>query len=137
MGAPSNGACPFCAEYNDERPHESLQDATPASCYQPSPRAYPSSLPPLEYPGHYEVRRVSTAGVISWAGAPLFISEALAGEDIAFEEIDEGLWTIRFATVALGHFDARRCRIHPLATISAGRSASAAGSAPSRTEPNR
>ncbi len=43
-----------------------------------------------------------TIGHVSWRGAPLFLSEALAGADIAFEEVDDGLWTIRFATVVLG-----------------------------------
>jgi putative transposase len=50
-------------EFNEVRPHEALDDATPASVYTSSGRPYPRRLPPLEYPGHYEVRRVShTAG---------------------------------------------------------------------------
>ena len=48
------------------RPHESLADATPATRYTPSPRPYPCHLPPLEYPGHYEVRRMSRNGGIRW-----------------------------------------------------------------------
>lgn len=120
----------FCAEYNHERPHEALQDAVPASCYQPSPRPLPPQLPALEYPGHFEVRRVSSIGQFSWGGAPLFISEALAGADIAFEEVDEGLWTIRFASVVLGRLDDRCRQIHPMAPGTEGRSASSAGSAP-------
>src|SRR3954471_7400006 len=68
----------FCAEYNHERPHEALQQVVPASCYHASPRPVPRVVPPLEYPGHLEVRRVSTIGQVSWRGAPLFISEALA-----------------------------------------------------------
>lgn len=122
----------FCAEYNHERPHEALQDAVPASCYQPSPRPLPRSLPPLEYPGHLEIRRVSTIGQVSWHGAPLFISEALAHTDIAFEEVDDGLWTIRFAAVVLGRIDERQRRIQPMASMTEGRSASRAGSAPDR-----
>lgn len=46
----------FCREYNDERPHEALHDETPAMHYQPSPRPLPRRVPPLEYPGHAEVR---------------------------------------------------------------------------------
>jgi transposase InsO family protein len=105
----------FCAEYNHERPHDALQDAVPASCYHPSPRPLPRQLAALEYPGHCEVRRVSTIGQISWGGAPLFISEALAHADIAFEEVDDGLWTIHFASVVLGRFDERQRHIHPIA----------------------
>lgn len=106
----------FCAEYNHERPHDALQDAVPASCYHASPRPLPRQLPAPEYPGHFEVRRVSTIGQISWGGAPVFISEALAHADIAFEEVDDGLWTIHFASVVLGRFDERQRRIHPIAS---------------------
>lgn len=120
----------FCVEYNHERPHEALDNDVPASCYHPSPRPLPRQLPPLEYPGHLEIRRVSSIGYVSWSGAPLFLSEALAGEQIAFEEVDDGLWTIRFAAVALGRYDQRQHRIHPMASFTEGRSASSAGSAP-------
>ena len=46
----------FRHEYNDDRPHEALDQETPGSVYQPSPRALPRTLAPLEYPGHFEVR---------------------------------------------------------------------------------
>jgi len=119
----------FCAEYNHERPHEALDQAVPATRYQPSPRPLPRRLPPLEYPGHAEIRRVDQNGYVSWR-QPLFVSAALAGEDIALEEVDDGIWTVTFASVVLGRFDEWRHDIHPIAPISAGRSASCAGSAP-------
>jgi putative transposase len=119
----------FCAEYNHERPHEALHQEVPATRYQPASRPLPRRLPPLDYPGHVEIRRVSTAGTVSWR-QPLFVSQALAGEDVAFEEVDDGIWTVTFATVVLGRFDERQHRIHPMAPFTAGRSASAAGSAP-------
>lgn len=121
----------FCAEYNDERPHEALHGETPAQHDHASPRAFPAHLPALEYPGHAEVRLVNGNGCLSWKGAPLFLATALGGEYVAFEEVDDGLWTVRFATVALGRFDDRHRRIHPMAPLNAvGRSASCAGSAP-------
>jgi putative transposase len=120
----------FCAEYNDDRPHEALGDRTPASCYQPSPRSLPTRVSPLEYPAHWEIRRVSTIGQVSWNGQVLFLSGALAGEDVAFEAVDDGLWTVYFATLALGRYDERHHRIQPLASVTEGRSASCAGSAP-------
>lgn len=120
----------FCRQYNEDRPHEALRDDVPAQHYHPSPRALPQRLPPLEYPAHCEVRRVTTIGQVSWAGAPLFLSAALAGEHVAFEEVDDGLWTIWFASVVLGRLDARVRRIQPLAPFTAGRCASSAGAAP-------
>ena len=59
------------------------------------------------------------------AATPLFLSGALAGEDVAFEEVDDGLWTVRFATLALGRYDVRHRRIQPIAPLTEGRSPAA------------
>jgi hypothetical protein len=104
----------FCADYNHERPHEALHDAPPASCYTPSPRPLPARLPPLEYPGHFEVRLVTRNGRVKWKGASVFLTSALWGEYVAFEEIDDRLWTVHFATLALARYDGRNRRLHPL-----------------------
>src|SRR5438094_6919159 len=56
----------FRQRYNEERPHEALGDATPASCYAASPRPYRATLEPLVYPGHYERRLVSRNGGVRW-----------------------------------------------------------------------
>jgi putative transposase len=105
----------FCIEYNYERPHEALQDQSPAMCYTASTRLLPRTLPPIEYPGHMETRLVSSVGAVSWRGRDVFVSEALVGEPVGFEEVDDGIWTVHFATVALARFDERRGRIHRIA----------------------
>ena len=120
----------FCREYNEERPHEALDDRSPVSCYASSPRSFPARVRPLEYPGHTEVRLVSCNGTVSWNGAPQFVTSALAGEYVAFEEVDDGFWTLYFSTVPLARYDERRRTLHPIARSSEGRSASCAGSAP-------
>jgi transposase InsO family protein len=121
----------FVREYNEERPHEALDNQPPATRYAPSRRALPSRVPPVDYPGHMEVRRVASNGDVSWAGARLFVTTALADEYVAFEEVDDGLWTLWFATVALARYDDRQRSLHPMASqYAAGRSASSAGSAP-------
>jgi putative transposase len=123
----------FRTEYNEERPHEALRNDTPRMHYTASPRALPTRLPAVEYPGHAEVRRVSSTGRVSWASEPQFVSSAWAGEYIAFEEVDDGLWTLRFADVVLGRYDERHRRIQPIASLyKVGRSASCAGSAPAQ-----
>lgn len=104
----------FYREYNEVRPHESLDDQPPATRYTASPRPLPTRLAPLEYPGHMEVRRVSSAGCISWRGIPIFLTEVLEGEDVGFEEVADGHWTLSFATVRLGRFDERTRRITAL-----------------------
>lgn len=104
----------FGREYNEERPHAALNDAVPADYYQPSPRRYPSRVPPVEYPGHWEPRRVGANGRISFGGASIFLSRALAQEWVALEEIDDGLWTIFFTTVPLARWVAREHRLRPV-----------------------
>jgi putative transposase len=122
----------FCIEYNHERPHEALANQVPASRYSPSPRPLPAHLPPLEYPGHFEVRRVSPTGQVSWGNAPLFVSETLGGDQVAFEEVDDGIWTVWFATVALGRFTERDRKIRPLTPFRLGVSSDAARHRPTR-----
>jgi transposase InsO family protein len=97
----------FCREYNEVRPHESLHDQPPARHYHASPRALPRRVPPLLYPGHWEVRLVSSAGCISWRGTPIFLSEVLHGEHVGLEEVADGCWTLSFASVILGRLDDR------------------------------
>ena len=123
----------FCAEYNHERPHEALGQTVPATRYHPSPRPFPRRLPPLEYPGHAEIRRVDQNGYVSW-GRPLFVSAALAREDVAFEEVADGIWTVTFASIVLGRFHERSHRIEPIGPFRADRAAKAgSGGAPHRS----
>jgi putative transposase len=97
----------FRAEYNHDRPHEALRDQPPATAYARSPRPMPRHLPSVDYAGHLEVRRVSSCGTVSWKAHPLYISTVLAGQDGAFEEIDDGIWRVSFASIALARFDER------------------------------
>jgi transposase InsO family protein len=127
----------FCAEYNHERPHEALAQQTPAMVYRPSARAWASRLPSVDYAGHWEVRRVYGNGCVWWGDRVLFLSNALIGEDVAFEEVGDGLWTLYFASTALARFDERHRQLHPLTLYTEGRSASFAGSAPDLTEHKR
>jgi Transposase and inactivated derivatives len=94
----------FRREYNEERPHESLNQDTPASRYTPSPRAYPSSLPEMDYAPHLEVRTVSTIGLIYFQRCRLHLTRSLAGQPVSLEEIDDDLWTVSFGPLHLGTF---------------------------------
>jgi putative transposase len=97
----------FRRRYNEERPHEALDNATPASRWHPTPRPYPEHRVAPEYPSHMEVRRISTSGTFSWAGRPFFLTETLHGEDIGLEEIHDGIWNIVYYRTLLGRIDVR------------------------------
>lgn len=101
----------FRQEYNEERPHQALQDRTPSQLYRCSPRGYPARLQTPEYPAHFEVRRVRTDGTIKWQGKLRFITTSLCSERIALEEIDDGLWSLWFMAHLLGRIDLRTKRI--------------------------
>lgn len=111
----------FCTHYNHERPHEALAGRTPAAEYQASWRPLPARLPGITYPGHFEVRRVSATGSFKWRGTHVFVTEVLGGEYIGFEEVDDGLWTLYFTTVAVARFNERTYEFQPLAAITEGR----------------
>jgi transposase InsO family protein len=104
----------FRREYNDERPHEALGDDVPAQHYAPSPRPFPRRPPRLEYPGHWEPRRVGPNGCIAWRPHPIFLSRALAGQWVALEEVADDLWTVHFGTVPLARWVARTQRLRAL-----------------------
>jgi transposase InsO family protein len=91
--------------YNFERPHQALGDIPPAQVYEASPRPYPEREPELEYPGHFEVRRVRTSGEIKWQGKFLYLSQALIGEPVGLEPISERHWRMVFGPVPLGLLD--------------------------------
>lgn len=107
LGAQQSRFDGFRREYNEHRPHEALDQQVPTERYEPSPRPYPERIPEVEYPGHYELRRVRQNGQIKWLGEMTFVSEILVGETVGLEEIDEGLWSMYFARVLLGRYDER------------------------------
>ena len=101
----------FQKEFNDERPHEALDMATPASLYVPSTREMPNRLPPLEYPDRFEVRYVSYNGGIRWNKGWVNVSITCAGEYVGLEEIDDGVWNVYFGPLKLGRLLERHMRI--------------------------
>jgi putative transposase len=101
----------FQQEFNEERPHEALDQATPAAHYTASPRSMPDRLPPLEYPDRFEVRYVSANGGIRWNSQWVNVSTVCAGEYVGLEEIADGIWNVFFGPLRLGRLSERHMRI--------------------------
>ena len=59
----------------------------------------------IEYPEHFEVRKVSTNGGIRWHSRWINISSALGNEFIGLEPIGPALWQVYFGPTTLGWFD--------------------------------
>ena len=62
---------------------------------------------PVEYPGHFIVKRVTNAGTIRLRKRLLFIANALKQHPVGLEEVDDGIWSIHFCNVLLGRVDER------------------------------
>lgn len=101
----------FRVDFNEVRPHEALDNKTPASVYEPSPRPFPAKLCTPEYPAHFETRKVSTNGGIRWHSAWVNVSHLLGGEFIGLEEVAPDVWAVYFGPVTLGWLHVRKGRI--------------------------
>lgn len=110
----------FRREFNQERPHEALGQQTPSSIYQPSPRSYPARLPQPEYGSALATRKVGLRGEISWKHQEVFLTEALIGERVGLEPIDERYWRVYFAAFPIALFDSRELRMQKIAKRESG-----------------
>jgi putative transposase len=104
----------FVNEFNNERPHEALGQITPASVHTSSPLSFPSKLPTIYYPSHFEVRRVSHNGGIRWNNKWVWASRPLQEQYIGFEEIDNGIYNVYFSFVLIGRYDEHDTKINTL-----------------------
>ena len=102
----------FVREYNEIRPHEGIGQHRPSELWVPSPRSYPERLNDPEYPGYFEVRRVRSGGEMKFKSRMQFVSQALAGQLIGLEPIEDGVWSIIFCETLLGRLDERTRRIY-------------------------
>ena len=98
----------FRRHYNEERPHEALEQTPPATHWHPSARTLPTRLEDPWYDADHQVRRVCCNGAIKWCGEEVFIGEALAGELIGLAEHESGGHIARFCHRDLGVIDRDR-----------------------------
>lgn len=102
----------FRQEYNHQRPHQQLGGLTPGDRYQPSARVYPERLPPLEYPGHYEIRKVNKVGSLTLHNQKFFLTRVLEGQRVGLEEIEDGLWSVYLTDLLIGRLDQRTGKVY-------------------------
>lgn len=101
----------FRQEFNHERPHEALNQHTPASVYTPSARNYPARLLEPEYPEGWEKRRIRSNGEFRWRGGLIYVSQALIGQWVGLEPAGNGSWKAYFMRQELGRIDPLRGRV--------------------------
>lgn len=101
----------FIEEFNNQRPHEALNDQTPSEVFIPSPREMPSKLPQIEYPAHFETRLVSINGGIRWKCDWINVGPVLHNEFVGLEELDYGIWDVYFGFMKIGRLIEKEKRI--------------------------
>jgi putative transposase len=111
----------FRHDFNDNRPHEALGQATPTSRYRPSQRPYPGKSEEPWYDAEHAVRRVRGSGEIKWGGDLVFISEALCSEPVGIAETEAGDWLVRFADLDLGIIDRKTKKLRRFLAARPGR----------------
>jgi transposase InsO family protein len=108
----------FRDEYNEQRPHEALEQTAPMQHYEPSPREYPGRMPPpRDYPDDWQKRRVYLGGQMKWQGRAVHVTKALEGYYVGLEPVAEGRWAMWFENLELGIFEQRRMRVCPHKTM--------------------
>ena len=103
--------------YNEERPHEALDLAVPASRYTPSQLSFPANLPDPAYDTTDQVRRVGQDGYTSFKGHKLKLSQAFKGLDVAFRPTHiDGVFNAVFMRFTIAKLDLRDGETH-IATV--------------------
>lgn len=95
----------FVNYFNNERPHEAINQRVPADIYVRSNRHWNGKFISPEYGPEYIVKKVRGHGQVGWRGMSPFIGKALAHEYIGFKEEDEGFWLVYYGPVLLGTMD--------------------------------
>jgi hypothetical protein len=96
--------------FNNERPHEGLNNQVPASLYIPSAIRLPSRLPEFTYPKGLQLRRVNNSGNIRWHKKRIFISEVFRFEELGVELITPGFYRVFFRDMEIGELDSEELR---------------------------
>jgi hypothetical protein len=110
----------FRYSFNWERPHEALGQQCPGEHYRYSARSYPSREPQMEYAGDLEVRRVRRSGDIKWNGRFVYLTEALSGEPVSLQEVNDRHWLICFGAVKLALLDDFSGKLLPIQPARSG-----------------
>lgn len=90
-------------DYNHRRPHEALGQKVPAGRYRPGRGPEVRPRPGSGHARASAVRRVHPNGEIMWEGRRRFVGDAVAGHPVGLYRLEEGVWSVRFLHLELGH----------------------------------
>lgn len=92
--------------YNEQRPHESIDDEVPIRRYHPSTRGYDASKAQVDIREFYnesdKVRKVDRSGKISYLGRGYYVGTGLVGEWVAIRAFNQTYSMVSFGWKQLG-----------------------------------
>jgi len=93
----------FRRDYNDERPHEALGQRPPTTVYAASARRYPCRLVRFASAPWNHTTRIDRDGFLTWNKTRLFVSTALACEDVELQyDGEDEHWEVVFGPLSIG-----------------------------------
>jgi len=99
----------FREEYNEIRPHESLEMLPPNAVHERSPREYNERKIKYAYDFHKKKMKVTKSGAARWGAYHwLLIGRGAVGRYVAAQEIGDGIWNVYYRNVLLGYFDEKQ-----------------------------
>jgi transposase InsO family protein len=101
----------FRYEFNNHRPHESLNQDVPNMHYTKSSRSYIENPLPPDYDFDYTVRNVRHNGEIKFKGDLYYLTQLLTGYPVGLKEVEDGQWNIYFSFYELGKLDLKKNKI--------------------------
>ena len=101
----------FRYDFNNCRPHESLNDRTPSDYYRKSNRPFVERPHPPDYGLDYQVRKVRHNGEMKFMNRTFYLTELLNGHYVGLKEINNDLWQLQFSFYVLGSIDLRKNKI--------------------------
>ena len=98
--------------YNNERPHEALNNKRPSDIYVPSDRIYRDQIEKYEYGGQYHVIKVNSWGYVRFDKWQIYLSETMIDEYIEFRPNPVADTFIAcYRNFAIGEFDVHTGRL--------------------------
>lgn len=99
-------------EYNEVRPHEALEMATPSEIYQLSDRKFEEEIGELEYPIGYLSRKVNKNGAIKLQRVQYQLGSSLRGLTVGLQEHDEDEFVVWLGEFPIASLDTRLACVH-------------------------
>jgi transposase InsO family protein len=94
--------------YNQERPHQALNQMVPAERYHPSQRLFPEVLPPILYAPDDVVRMVDMTGKISFRSRAFNVSRAFRYQPVAIRpSTTDGCFDVIYCNFKVSEIDLR------------------------------